>query len=84
MGWVSGTVTYILVWWVLLFCLLPLGNNKTYNEQAGVGHAASAPINPRLGKKLLLNSALSFIVLGLIELALKWLPLDEWVSLWAY
>ena len=46
MGWVTGIAVYILVWWVSLFTVLPLGANRSANPMPGT--VESAPDNPRL------------------------------------
>lgn len=69
MGIVSGIVVYILVWWTLLFCVLPWGNSP--EEDPDVANAKSAPANPRILKKFLITTLLScvlwLIIYGLIE-----------------
>jgi predicted secreted protein len=46
MGWVSGIAVYILVWWISLFTVLPLGAKRA--EDPLPGTVESAPDNPRL------------------------------------
>jgi predicted secreted protein len=46
MGWVTGIAVYILVWWVSLFTVLPLGANRSADPLPGT--VESAPDNPRL------------------------------------
>ena len=41
MGWVTGIVVYVLVWWITLFAVLPLW--VTPAEPDDPGHAAGAP-----------------------------------------
>ena len=38
MGWLTGIVVYILVWWVTLFAVLPLW--VTPSEPGDLGHSA--------------------------------------------
>jgi predicted secreted protein len=60
MGWLTGTVVYILVWWVTLFTVLPLW--VTPAEPGDVGEAAGAPQNPHLARKLVLTTALAAVL----------------------
>jgi predicted secreted protein len=60
MGWLTGTVVYILVWWVTLFAILPLW--VTPSEPGELGHAAGAPQRPLLGRKLALNSLVAAVI----------------------
>jgi predicted secreted protein len=46
MTWVQGIVAYVVIWWVVIFAVLPFGIRPT--EEGDIGHAAGAPANPRL------------------------------------
>jgi predicted secreted protein len=60
MGWVTGIVLYILVWWVTLFAILPLW--VTPSEPGDVGGPAGAPQNPMLARKLVLTTLVAAVV----------------------
>jgi predicted secreted protein len=60
MGWVTAVVVYILVWWVTLFAILPLW--VTPAEPGEMGHAAGAPRQPLLVRKLMLTSAVAAVI----------------------
>jgi predicted secreted protein len=51
MAYVSGFVLFFLLWWMAWFVVLPFGNAR--GENATIGHAASAPVRPRLCAKIL-------------------------------
>lgn len=61
---VTFVFVYILVWWIVIFCVLPWGNAPIDKEN--IGFASSAPKNPRMGLKLLLTTIISFVVTGII------------------
>lgn len=63
MAYVSGFVLYFLVWWMVWFTVLPFGNARA--EIATIGHAASAPVRPRLRAKILAATGIA---------ALLWAP----------
>ena len=65
---------YFLIWWVMLFTVLPLGIKR--HEEHGKGFDAGAPANPQLGKKIILNTALSAVILAIIEGLVKTGVLD--------
>jgi predicted secreted protein len=50
MGWATGVVIYVILWWMVFFMILPIGNRTAdeVGEEVGPGHAASAPVRPRL------------------------------------
>ena len=64
MTWFTGTVVYILVWWVVLFAVLPLW--VTPAEPDDPGYAAGAPQPPRL----LLKAAVTTGVAGVVWLVI--------------
>ena len=56
---VSGVVVYILLWWWVLFMVLPFGAKAP--ERVGEGHATSAPEKPRMALKLAITTGLSAV-----------------------
>ena len=58
---------YLIVWWTVLFAILPLGTT-TYAE-AGIevtdGGDPGAPVDPKLGKKVITTTWVSAIVFGI-------------------
>ena len=80
MGIVSGIVVFFMVWWTVLFAVLPWG--VTVAEEPEVGHAPSAPSRPRLGMKFLVTTAIT-VVIWLIVFALvesDFLSLRDWAK----
>jgi len=57
-----------MIWWVMLFTVLPWGNRPSDDPLKGQAHGA--PAMPRLGKKFLITTAIScllwLVVYGLI------------------
>jgi len=74
MTWLNGIVVYILVWWVVLFAILPLW--VTPADPDDPGHAAGAPKNPYLGRKLALTTAVAAVIWLLIYLVVS----EPWFS----
>ncbi|MCR9254892.1 MAG: DUF1467 family protein [Alphaproteobacteria bacterium] len=60
MGWVSGIAVFVIVWWVVLFTMLPIGVRPPENPEEG--HATSAPERPMLGKKFLWTTLISTVI----------------------
>ena len=46
MNWFVGIATYVVIWWITIFAVLPWG--VTPAQDGDPGHAAGAPANPRL------------------------------------
>jgi predicted secreted protein len=60
MGWVTGIIVYVLVWWITLFAVLPLW--VTPAEPGDPGHPAGAPQQPRLSRKMAVTTAVSAVI----------------------
>ncbi len=59
----TGFLVYFLIWWVVIFCVLPLGVRR--DSESGVG----APVDPQLKKKFLITTGIS-VLLWLLVYAL--------------
>lgn len=67
MHWVSGLVLYIMVWWVTLFAVLPVGTEPRAEADTTSGWRG-APRQPRLVMKLVLTTVVAAVVWGLVYL----------------
>ena len=65
MGIVSGFVVFQMIWWIVLFTVLPIGI-KTAPDKIQTGFATSAPIQLNLRKKLLTTTLISIILWSVI------------------
>lgn len=59
MGWVSGIVVYILIWWVVIFIALPYGNKPI--EEGGEEGFSGAPKISNIKQKMIATSLISFV-----------------------
>jgi predicted secreted protein len=64
--WVQGVVAYVIIWWLVIFAVLPFGVRPL--DPDDIGHAAGAPANPRMPLKLLVTT----LVAGVVWLLLEW------------
>jgi len=62
MGWVSGVAVYIIVWWVVIFMVLPWGVRSIQQDDVLKGHAAGSPQQPRLVLKLVLTTIIAAVI----------------------
>ena len=69
MNWFEGLVTFIIIWWMVLFMVLPWGVRIPAEGEVAKGHATSAPLTPRLWRKLLVTSGIA-LVLWVVAFAL--------------
>lgn len=75
MSYVSGAMVYFVIWWVVLFAVLPFG--VQIDENTEKGFAPSAPKNPYLGKKFLATTLITAFIWGIIQ----FIMVNELVSL---
>jgi predicted secreted protein len=76
MGWIPGIFVYVLIWWVVIFAVLPWGVKVP--DEPEPGHASSAPKNPRLLIKVIITTVVSF----LIWLVIRWIITSGIISFW--
>jgi len=63
---VTGIAVYVVIWWLVLFTVLPWGAYPAENPEPG--HATSAPARPRL----MLKFAVTTVIAGFVFAALYW------------
>jgi len=72
MSWATGLMVYLVIWWTVLFAILPFGV-RTQAEDGEVvpGTPESAPTRPRLLRVLLLTTLVSGLVFGGLWVAVR-------------
>ncbi len=70
----SAIVVYIMVFWTVLFAVLPWGNRASEDIQAG--NAGSAPHNPRMKQKFLITAVISTLIWLIICLLIHYGSVD--------
>jgi predicted secreted protein len=76
MGWIPSIFVYVLIWWVVIFAVLPWG--VTVPDEPEPGHASSAPRNPHLLIKVVITTVVSFV----IWLIVRWIITSGIISFW--
>lgn len=64
MGPVTGAIVFLLIWWLVFFCVLPWGNQAP--DQPETGHATSAPAKPRLKLKFAITTGIAVVAFAII------------------
>ncbi|MFO1083688.1 MAG: DUF1467 family protein [Reyranellaceae bacterium] len=54
MSWATGVMVYIVVWWIVLFAVLPLGVRRVGTPGRGEDHGA--PEKPELLRKAIITT----------------------------
>jgi predicted secreted protein len=67
MSWVTFLAVFLIVWWVVLFAVLPFGL-KTQDEEGDVtlGTVPSAPRGPHVLRAVAWTTLISLAILGLL------------------
>lgn len=68
MSVVGGIVIFVIIWWVVLFAVLPIGVRNAYEEGTELvpGQADGAPVRPRILFKFALTTAITAAIFLLI------------------
>lgn len=62
MNWFSGFVTFVLIWWLVLFMVLPWGIKTVGHDDVMRGHDAGAPQQSRIGLKLAVTTVVTAVL----------------------
>lgn len=68
MRWPTALLVYSIIWWLVVFMVLPWGNQSIDAADVAKGHAAGAPKKPRL----LLKFGITTVIAGVIFAAIYW------------
>jgi predicted secreted protein len=60
MGWATGVMVYLVIWWIALFMVLPLGVRRV--ENPGKGEERGAPERPDLMRKAIITTVLAAVL----------------------
>ncbi len=60
-----GLAIYFILWWLVLFAVLPLGVQSQADSGSVVpGTEAGAPLSPQIGRKMLITTVVSAAIFG--------------------
>lgn len=62
MNWFSQVAIFLLIWFVVLFAVLPWGVKQSANPEPG--HDPGAPVQPRLWRKAFATTVISLLIWG--------------------
>jgi predicted secreted protein len=71
MNFVSALAIYFIIWWLVLFLVLPFGirNAHEAGEAVEEGHEPGAPVNLRLVRKVVITTILASLIFAAFYLA---------------
>lgn len=60
MSWATGLMVYVVIWWTVLFAVLPLGVRRV--DKPGRGEDHGAPERPEILRKVIITSAVAAVL----------------------
>ena len=60
MSWATGLMVYLVIWWTVLFAVLPLGVRRV--ENPGRGEDRGAPERPQLLRKAVITTLVAAVL----------------------
>ncbi len=71
----TGIVVYALIWWTVLFAVLPVGT-RPVDAEAALGGWRGAPANPRILRKAIATTVLATLLWAVAYLLIS----SPWIS----
>lgn len=75
MTWFTGSVVYVLIWWVVLFAVLPVGTHPQEQPDDRSGWRGT-PSDPKLWWKVIATTVIAALLWGVADLII----LSDWIS----
>ena len=60
MSWITAAAIYVVLWWIVLFAVLPFGVRPS--PEGDPGERAGAPANPRMLAKIVATTLISLVI----------------------
>ncbi len=75
MHWFTAFVLFVLIWWVVLFAVLPFGTRPVEGPDDATGWRGT-PARPMIGRKMLVTTLVSALLWGSAMLLIR----SDWIS----
>ncbi len=75
MTWFTAVVLYVLIWWIVLFAMLPIGARPDSDADATSGWRG-APTQPFLWRKVVATTVVAAILLAIANVVIS----GPWMS----
>jgi predicted secreted protein len=70
----TGIILYMMIYWLLLFAVLPFGNKP--DDTVTIGNSHGAPANPRIKQKFIATAIISAVVWLIVFFMIKFEVID--------
>ena len=71
MGWISGIAVYFIIWWVVIFAVLPWGVQSAGDNDLAKGQERGAPKNPRILIKMAVTTVVAAVIWVIVYLIIE-------------
>ncbi|MDA9864924.1 DUF1467 family protein [Pelagibacterales bacterium] len=71
MGIAGSIIIFLLIWWLMLFIVLPLNISDKAEKVIEDGNDTGAPNNPQIFKKFLITTIISIIIWSIMYMFLR-------------
>jgi predicted secreted protein len=86
MAWTTALAIYFIIWWVVLFAVLPFGVRNPDEEGVAVeaGHDPGAPTQLGMGKKLVWTTGITSVLFAAfwVVYVYRLVSLEDLATLW--
>jgi len=86
MAWTTAAAIYFVIWWVVLFAVLPFGVRSPADAGTEVepGHDPGAPVVPALWSKVIWTTAVATVLFALcwVVYVYRLVTLEQLATLW--
>jgi predicted secreted protein len=67
MSWISGLAVYFILWWVVLFAMLPFSlRTQDENREVTLGTVSSAPGGPHMLRAVIRTTLVSLVIFAIL------------------
>lgn len=83
-GWFISLITFALVWWTVLFCVLPVGARPDPKGEGEAGGWRGTPTRPLMRKRLVWTTAITAVIWAGIMIVMDSNLIsfrDEWLAI---
>jgi len=60
--WFSGILIFVVLWWLIIFMVLPFGVRRSTEEELEPGQEPGAPEKPMIWRKMAICTAITAVV----------------------
>tara|TARA_B110000259_G_C13957439_1_gene379330 strand:- start:815 stop:1084 length:270 start_codon:yes stop_codon:yes gene_type:complete len=71
LGIAGSIIIFLLIWWLMLFIVLPLNISDKAEKVIEDGNDTGAPNNPQIFKKFLITTIISIIIWSIMYMFLR-------------